>query len=287
VDIDLYGEHLVVALSGDDAVAAKDRVLDAVATLGVAGVYLKLRPKHASVIVDARREEFAPRAPVRGAPAPEELTVHEHGAPFVVRLGDGLSTGVFLDQRENRRRVRELSRGARVLNLFAYTGAFTVAAVLGGARSSVTADVSAGAMAWARKNLDAVGADPRLHQLVEVDVLPWLERVAPREERFDLVLLDPPSFATTKQSRFSAASDYADLAALALKVLAPGGRLLACTNHRGIPRAKFRRFLRDAARSTGLEIAQLKDLPDPEDYPPEPGRESHLKSVLLTLRATS
>lgn len=285
VDVDVYGEHLVVALSGDEAMAAREVVLDAAFALGPAGVYVKVRPKHASVIVDARREAFAPREPVRGAPAPEEFTVHELGRPYLVRLGDGLSTGIFLDQRENRRRVAELasSGGARVLNLFAYTGAFTVAAVAGGARSSVTVDVSAGVCAWARKNLDAIGADPARHEIVEADVLPWLERVAPKSERFDLALLDPPSFATTKQSRFSAGSDYRHVAALTLRALAPGGRLLACTNHRGIPRAKLRRFLHEAARDAGREVVQMKDLPDPEDYPPAPGHEPHLKSVLVTL----
>jgi 23S rRNA (cytosine1962-C5)-methyltransferase len=170
-----------------------------------------------------------------------------------------------------------------VLNLFAYTGAFTVAAVSGGARSSVTVDVSPGVCAWARKNLAAVGADAARHEVVEADVLPWLERVAPRGELFDLALLDPPSFATTKQSRFSAGSDYRHVAALTLRALAPGGRLLACTNHRGIPRAKLRRFLHEAARDAGREVVQMKDLPDPEDYPPAPGHEPHLKSVLVTL----
>jgi len=283
VDVDVYGERLVVALSGDEAAAAREAVLDAAFALGPEGVYVKVRPKHASVIVDARREDFAPRAPVRGAAAPDELTVHELGLPYLVRLGDGLSTGIFLDQRENRRRVRALAGGRRVLNLFAYTGAFTVAAVAGGARSSVTVDVSAGACAWARRNLEAAGADPARHVVLEADVLPWLGRLAPDEEPFDLIALDPPSFATTKQSRFSAGSDYRSVASLALCALAPGGQLLACTNHRGIARIKLRRFLHEAARDAGREVVQMKDLPDPEDYPPAPGAEPHLKSVLVTV----
>ncbi len=288
VDVDVYGEHLVVSLSGDEAVAAREAVLDATAALGAAGVYVKVRPKHASVVVDTRREEIAPRAPVRGTPAPDDLIVRELGVPFRVRLGDGLSTGIFLDQRENRRRVRELATGtgttgARVANLFAYTAPFTVAAVAGGARSSVTVDVSSGATAWARENLARVGADPARHVVVEADALAWLEHVAPRGEPFDLVVLDPPSFATTKHGRFSADGDYRRLASLALRVLAPGGRLLACTNHRGIVRAKIRRFLHEAARDSGRDVVQMKDLPDPEDFPPEPGREPHLKSVLVTV----
>jgi 23S rRNA (cytosine1962-C5)-methyltransferase len=283
VDVDVYGEHLVVALSSEEAVAAREAVLDAVFALGPAGVYLKLRPKHASVLVDTRRADVAPRTPVRGAPAPDVFTIHELGLPYLVRLGDGLSTGIFLDQRENRRRVRLAASGQRVLNLFAYTGAFTVAAVAGGARSSVTVDVSAGVCAWARQNLEAAGADAGRHTVIEADVLPWLTRVAPGGEPFDLALLDPPSFATTKQSRFSAGSDYRAVAALVLRTLAPGGRLLACTNHRGLPKVKLRRYLHEAARDAGREVVQMKDFPDPEDYPPAPGTEPHLKSVLVTL----
>ncbi|WP_437965539.1 class I SAM-dependent methyltransferase [Sorangium sp. So ce260] len=291
VSVDLYGEHLVVSLfgagEGEPGAPPRDVVLDAAHRLGARGVYLKVRPKHASVIVDARREEFSPRHAVRGESAPEELTVLEHGLPFKVRLGDGLSTGIFLDQRENRRRVRELARGARVLNLFAYTGAFTVAAVAGGARESVTVDVSRGAVAWARENLAAIGADAAAHVVVEADVFPWLKTAAQSGQRFDLIVLDPPSFATTKKSRFSAASDFGALAALAFRLLAPGGRLLACTNHRGIVRAKFRRHLHEAAREAGCDVVQMKDLPDPVDFPSEPGMEPHLKSVLASVGAPS
>lgn len=282
VTVDVYGRHLVVALLGDEAVAAREAVLDAADRLGLAGVYLKVRPKHASRVVDTRREELAPREAVRGASAPDAFTIHELGLPFEVRLGDGLSTGIFLDQRENRRRVRELAGGARVLNLFAYTGAFTVAAVAGGARASVTVDVSRGALAWARRNLDAVGADPGAHACVEADVIAWL-RARAKTERFELVLLDPPSFSTTKTSRWSAASDYPELAALCFATLAPGGRMLACTNHRGIVRMKLRRQLHEAARAAGREVKQMKDLPDPVDFPPEPGEEAHLKSLLVTV----
>ncbi|MFO0762845.1 MAG: class I SAM-dependent methyltransferase [Byssovorax sp.] len=283
VSVDIYGDHLVVSLASEEAEAAREMVLDAAMRLGPKGVYLKVRPKHASVVVDTRRAEVAPKEAVRGESAPEELTIHELGLPYLVRLGDGLSTGIFLDQRENRRRAREMAAGLRVLNLFAYTGAFTVAAVAGGARSSLTVDVSAGALAWARKNLDAQGADPALHRTLEADALRWLAGAGAAAETFDLVFLDPPSFATTKKSRFSAESDYRSLAAAALARLAPGGRLLACTNHRGIAKIRFRRFLHEAAREAGRAVAQMKDLPDPVDFPPEPGAEAHLKSVLVTL----
>lgn len=283
VAVDVYGDHLVVALSSDEALAAREAILDAAMALGPLGVYVKMRPKHASVVVDTRRDDLAPSRAVRGESAPDPLPIFESGLPFEARLGDGLSTGIFLDQRENRRRVREMAAGLSVLNLFAYTGAFSVAARAGGASRTVTVDVSRGALAWAQRNLAAIGGDSPDHGVVEADAIPWLKEAARRGDRFDLVILDPPSFATTKSSRFSAESGYRSLAALALSVLAPGGRLLACTNHRGIVRAKLRRYLHEAAREADRQVAQMKDMPDPIDFPPEPGQEPSMKSVLVTI----
>jgi 23S rRNA (cytosine1962-C5)-methyltransferase len=283
VAVDVYGDYLVVSISSEEAEGAREAILDAAGRLGARGVYVKVRPKHASVIVDSRRGDLAPKTAVRGESAPESFCIHELGLPFEVRLGDGLSTGIFLDQRENRRRVRDQARGKRVLNLFAYTGAFSVAAAAGGALETATVDVSKSVLEWARRNLDAIGADAKSHALIEADALVWLKSAARGKDRYDLVILDPPSFATTKQTRFSAANDYRSVAALAMGVIAPGGRLLASTNHRGIVRAKLRRYLHEAARDAGRTVTQMKDLPDSLDFPPEPGREPAMKSVLVTL----
>ena len=283
VAVDAYGDHLVVHLSEDLSESARTTLFNVLLRLGASSVYVKYRPKHASRIVDARREEFAPKRPMRGESAPEAFLVHERGMPFEARLGDGLSTGLFLDQRENRVRVREWAKGARVLNLFAYTGSFSVAAVLGGARATTTVDVSRGITEWAERNLKRVGADPKQHVVIEADCFNYLEQAAARKERFDLVVLDPPSFATTKTSRFSADGGYRALAAQALKIIDTGGRLLACTNHQGIVMAKFRRFLHEASRDAGVTVSQMKSLPSPEDFPPAPGFEPHLKCVVLRL----
>lgn len=282
VTVDLYDRWLVVSLVSPEAEERKEAILDACAALGAEGVYLKIRPKQASVLADTEREARAPRGAVRGVSAPEEFIVRENGLGFLVRLGDGLQTGLFLDQRENRRRVRELAGGLRVLNLFAYTGAFTVAAVAGGAARTVTVDVAASVLARARKNLDLTGANEKDHDLLDVDALFWLKGAVKRGETYDLVIVDPPSFATTKTSTFSAKDDLTKLLSLALAVTAPGGRLLAATNHRKIARTRLRRSIHEAARDARRELWQCKDLPDPSDFPPEPGEEPAMKSVLVT-----
>jgi 23S rRNA (cytosine1962-C5)-methyltransferase len=281
--VDVYDGWLVAQFHGDDV--PRDRVLDALEAVGFDGVYLKVRPKQANVLVDTRREDLAPRAPVRGRAAPEEVGVTEEGMPLLVRLGDGLSTGLFVDQRGNRRRVRALAAGVHVANLFAYTCAFTVAAALGGAERTVSVDASAAALERGRGNLAHAGvADDARHTMVAGDVFAWLARATRRGERYGLVVLDPPSYSTTKRGRFVADSDYARLAADAMAILAPGGRLLACTNHRGISRSRFRRVLFDAARLAKRDATQVKDLPEGLDFPTPPGGEPHTKSVLVTLQ---
>jgi 23S rRNA (cytosine1962-C5)-methyltransferase len=222
---------------------------------------------------------------VRGEPAPEDVAILEERMPLLVRLGDGLSTGLFLDQRGNRRRVRELASGARVANLFAYTCGFTVAAALGGAKSTVSVDSSMAALERGRANLAHAGAEAGgEHAFVAEDVFAWLDRAGRRGDRFDIVLLDPPSYSTTKRRRFVAETDYVELAAAALGVVAPGGRLLACTNHRGISQSRFRKILFDAGRAANRELAQVKDLPEPEDFPCPAGGEPHTKSALVRVR---
>ena len=286
--VDVYGEHLVAQLYVSEeweVPGRRDRLLDALDALGFDGVYLKLRPKQANVLVDTRREDLAPRAPVRGTAAPDEIVVHEEGVPFGIRLGDGLSTGIFLDQRLNRRAVRETARGAAVANLFAYTCAFSVVAAVGGARRTVSVDAALVALERGRAGFRLAGLElGRDHSFVGEDAFTWLAKAAKKEERFDLVIVDPPSYSSTKKRRFVAESDYDELVALAAAVVAPGGRILACCNHRGMARQKLRRLVHEGARAAGREVMQLKDLPDAPDFPGAGGRDPHMKSLLLTLR---
>lgn len=284
--VDVYDAHLVAQLYGEDGpwadLARRERVLDALGALGFDGVYLKIRPKQANTLVDSRREDIAPRAPVRGVAAADEIAILEEGVSYLVRLGDGLSTGIFLDQRANRVRIRELAKGKTVLNLFSYTCGFSLAAAAFGAARTVSVDAAAVVLERGRAGLLHLGLDPAAHTFVADDAFAYLAKAAQKKQRFDIVILDPPSYSTTKSRRFVADSDYVELAAAAAKVVAPGGRLLACTNHRGIRHDRFRRLLFDALRRAGREAKQIKDLPQPADYPTAPGAESHLKCALVT-----
>lgn len=283
VAVDLYGEHAVLHAFSDEAEI--ERVVACLIDLGLRGVYAKFRPRQANTLADTRRDEVAPRLPLAGVEAPDPAQIVEEGVPYWVRLGDGLSTGIFLDQRANRALVRSLARGRRSLNLFSYACAISVCAALGGAASVTSVDISKQALAWGQDNLRLSGLDdPARYRFVADEAITFLRRCAVRGDRYDLILLDPPSYATTKTTRFTAEHDYGSLIAAALSVTAPGGKILACTNHRGISAPRFQRTLREALARAGRAADELRLLPPPADFPEPPGAEPHLKSALLTAR---
>jgi 23S rRNA (cytosine1962-C5)-methyltransferase len=283
VTIDRYGDFAVLSVSTPEAIERKDEIASALIELGARGVHLKVRER-----ADQRRVETVlacPPAAVAGDTAPDELEVDEDGLRFLVRLGDGLSTGLFVDQRENRALVRSLSKRKRVLNLFSYTGSFSVAAAAGEARQVVSVDLSAPSLERERRNFALNRLDPEMATRVKADVIDWLRRAKKRGERFDIVVLDPPSFGTRgRRSTFDVASGYAELAADALSVLEPGGRLLAVTNHRKTSRERLRRLLHEAGRTSGRAFEQMKDLASSLDCPEGPEGPVSMKSVLVTVR---
>jgi 23S rRNA (cytosine1962-C5)-methyltransferase len=161
-----------------------------------------------------------------------EVEVQEGPMRFLVNLSDRLDTGLFLDHRSTRARVREESAGKRVLNLFAYTGSFTVAAATGGARSTTSVDLSASYLAWAERNLALNGVRGASHARVRADCLRWLDEA---RGEWDLVVLDPPPHSTSKAMRgdFNVQRDHRRLLERTLALLAPGGVLYFSTNYRG------------------------------------------------------
>jgi len=161
-----------------------------------------------------------------------EIEVQEGPLRFLVNLADRLDTGLFLDHRNTRARVREESRGKRMLNLFAYTGSFTVAAATGGAARTTSVDLSATYLDWAGRNLALNGIRSGEHALVRADCLRWLEEA---RGAWDLVVLDPPPHSTSKGMRgdFNVQRDHRRLLEAVLGLLAPGGVLYFSTSYRG------------------------------------------------------
>ena len=189
------------------------------------------------------------------------LTVHEHGAAFLVNLSDYLDTGLFLDQRLTRSVLRDLAPGQAFLNLFGYTGAATVSAALGGASRSLTIDLSATYLDWARRNFDLNGLDPHRHRTLQADCLSWLEEQSTPRVRYGLIYLTPPTFSNSK--RMGAATldvqrDHVALIRAAARVLETHGTLVFESNRRG--------FRIDRESLADFLLADLSRITLPPDF---------------------
>jgi len=282
VCVDRHGDYAVLAVSTPEAEQRQRELGEALLELGARGVYLKRRLRSGKQETPLSR--LAPSEPLAGVRAPDPMEVREDDLRLEVSLGDGLSTGLFVDQRENRKRVATLAAGARVLNLFSYTCSFSVAAASGGASRVVSVDLSGRALERGRNNFARNQLDSAAYEFVKGDAIRYVERARRRGEVFDLVVLDPPSFATgAKRGGFRVARDYGRVASDALAVLAPGGRLLAITNHRGTSVARLRRYLHEAARDAGRQVSQMKDLAPAPDCPDGLEGPTPSKSVLVTV----
>lgn len=264
VDVDPHDSE-----SAARAVALGKRVAEQVGRrVAARAVYLKVRPRQANTLVDAREAGLTPSHPVFGQAHDEPLVIVENGVRIGVQLDQGLGTGIYLDQRDNRRWLRDHAKDLRVLNTFCYTAAFSVAAAVGGARQTVSIDAAQNALTQARRNFALNGFDDvKQHDLIRGDVLLWLPKLAKRGERFDVIVLDPPSYAQVDGKRWQAARDYPALVALALALLAPGGQLLACINHAGVDTQRFRAMLSEGLARGGRVAKQVRVMPQPIDFP--------------------
>ena len=216
--VDVFGDVAIVSVYADCDVDSIVRELPQ------STVYLKRRPKEARKVVQG---EAAPVEPLRG-PRVEQLIAYENGLQFEIRPENGLSVGLYVDAADIRKWVMENSAGKTVLNLFAYTCGFSVAARAGGAVRAVNVDLSRKVLDWGERNhqLNDLSVDRR--DFISGDVFEWLRRFTKKGERFDLVVLDPPSFANAPKSRFSAAHDYARLVSEVAPLVKE--RLVACCN---------------------------------------------------------
>jgi 23S rRNA (cytosine1962-C5)-methyltransferase len=226
---------------------------------------------------------------LRGRPPARGLIVEEHGVRFHADLGEGQKTGLFLDQRENRKTLAAWCPGRSVLNLFAYTGGFSLQAARAGATRIVSVDRASEALARAQDNVVLNGQDPSLHEFVAEDALRYLERIAAERVKFDVVISDPPSFARSKGQRHGALRAYERLHALAFGVLAPGGVYAAASCTSQVDVESFRGTIAQGAVKAQRRVQVVHDAGQALDHPvlighPE-GR--YLKFVVVRCLAAS
>lgn len=202
-----------------------------------------------------------------GAPPPDQIEISEGPLRFQVNVQAGHKTGFYLDQRENRRLAAVYSAGARVLNAFAYTGAFGLWALAGGAESVTHLETSADALAKADAHTVLNGFDPSRVTLTTADVFKQLRQYRDEGRRFDLIILDPPKFAAAAGQVSRAARGYKDINLIAFRLLNPGGTLFtfSCSGHVDV--ALFQKIVFDAALDAGCTPRILHDLGQAPDHP--------------------
>lgn len=190
----------------------------------------------------------------------DDFIVHEGGHRFIVNLEEYLDTGLFLDHRNTRRMVQEKAAGRRFLNLFAYTGSFTVYAAAGGAVRSTTVDLSNTYQDWARRNFELNSMDLERHELVRADVFGFLDDEVKRSERYGLIVMDPPSFSNSKKMSgvLDVQRDHVQLINQCLKLLTENGELFFSSNLRSFQ-------LEEAALET-RHVKEISGQTVPEDF---------------------
>lgn len=202
-------------------------------------------------------------AHLSGAEVFAPFLIRENGICYEISFQSGYSQGIFLDQRDNRAEVRHRMRpGLKLLNTFAYTGAFSVAAAIADAETT-TLDLSQTYLDWAKRNLCHNSIDPAAYHFCKGDTFHWLRRFARQGRRFDGIVLDPPTFSRDENGKvFRVENDFGELAALAAQVLSPDGWLLCCTNFRGMTSIEFERQI----RSKLPRPMTARHAPMPEDF---------------------
>ncbi len=265
--IDRYGDYLMLQLYSSawrPHLKLMTQILQEL--LSPRGIYEKSRPQKTRELEAVSDSKSYGRL-LAGTAAPSRLEVVENGLTFLVSLEQGLNTGLFLDQRRNRRDLMGRVKGKQVLNLFSYTGAFSVAAAGAGAGQVTSVDASAGYSDWARSNFTANRLNHKQHEFIVGDCLAVLGKLAQNGKRFDLILMDPPSFSTTAQSRFTTRGGTSDLVAAALPLLANNGLMIASSNHQKVDTADYLKELRRGALQAHCDLRVISLLGQPEDFP--------------------
>jgi 23S rRNA (cytosine1962-C5)-methyltransferase len=261
--VDRYGEILVVQSLSSGVEYWKEMLVDLLLELSEAvDIYERSD-------VDVRRLEGLEEHSglLRGQAPDGPLQINENLLQFWVDIQTGHKTGFYLDQRNNRARVRSLATGREVLDCFCYTGGFGINALAGGAVSVLAVDSSAEALQGAKENLALNGLVQENYAQIQGDVFQVLRSLRDQRRSFDMLILDPPKFAPTAAQAQQAARGYKDINLLAFKLLRPGGLLVTFSCSGGVEAALFQKIVAGAALDAGVDAAIIEQLHQAPDHP--------------------
>ncbi|KXK28353.1 MAG: methyltransferase [Candidatus Brocadia sinica] len=275
VTIDIYGKNILVQYFQPYEERAKN------------GIYHALKetttPENITAKIRLKGEDIKTYS-VYGTEIPKDFLALENGIKFDISFHEGGGTGLFLDQRDNRRKVQSLAKGKEVLNCFCYTSSFSVYASLGGAARTVNVDLSRKAIEWSKKNFILNQIDVNNHEFIMGDVWDWIRRFQKKGRTFDMIIIDPPSFSTGKTTIFAVEKDFPKLIGQGLGLLREDGILVFSTNIAKMNFSKFfqlfqkvKNFTSKSYKLVGVSSQGL-DFPIDGIHLPEP----YLKFVMLT-----
>ena len=272
--VDLYGDYAVFSWYNSYVYQIRQTISEAFRQVfpEVLGTYEKIRFKGLDY----------ESAHVYGQEAPDFFTVLENGVLYQVFMNDGLMTGIFLDQHEVRGSLVDgLAMGKSLLNMFSYTAAFSVAAAMGGASQTTSVDLAKRSRELSQAHFQANGLSTDEHRFIVMDVFEYFKYAKRKALTYDVIVLDPPSFARNKKQTFSVAKDYHKLISQSLEILNPGGIIIASTNAANVSRQKFTEQIDKGFAGRSYQILNKYGLPADFAYNKKDESSNYLKVISM------
>ena len=272
--VDLYGDYAVFSWYNSYVYQIRQTISEAFRQVfpEVLGAYEKIRFKGLDY----------ESAHVYGQEAPDFFTVLENGVLYQVFMNDGLMTGIFLDQHEVRGSLVDgLAMGKSLLNMFSYTAAFSVAAAMGGASQTTSVDLAKRSRELSQAHFQANGISTDDHRFIVMDVFEYFKYAKRKALTYDVIVLDPPSFARNKKQTFSVAKDYHKLISQSLEILNPGGIIIASTNAANVSRQKFTEQIDKGFAGRSYQILNKYGLPADFAYNKKDESSNYLKVISM------
>ena len=272
--VDLYGDYAVFSWYNSYVYQIRQTISEAFRQVfpEVLGAYEKIRFKGLDY----------ESAHVYGQEAPDFFTVLENGVLYQVFMNDGLMTGIFLDQHEVRGSLVDgLAMGKSLLNMFSYTAAFSVAASMGGASQTTSVDLAKRSRELSQAHFQANGISTDEHRFIVMDVFEYFKYAKRKGLTYDVIVLDPPSFARNKKQTFSVAKDYHKLISQSLEILNPGGIIIASTNAANVSRQKFTEQIDKGFAGRSYQILNKYGLPADFAYNKKDESSNYLKVISM------
>ncbi|HGP7874581.1 TPA: class I SAM-dependent rRNA methyltransferase [Streptococcus pneumoniae] len=272
--VDLYGDYAVFSWYNSYVYQIRQTISEVFRQVfpEVLGAYEKIRFKGLDY----------ESAHVYGQEAPDFFTVLENGVLYQVFMNDGLMTGIFLDQHEVRGSLVDgLAMGKSLLNMFSYTAAFSVAAAMGGASQTTSVDLAKRSRELSQAHFQANGLSTDEHRFIVMDVFEYFKYAKRKDLTYDVIVLDPPSFARNKKQTFSVAKDYHKLISQSLEILNPGGIIIASTNAANVSRQKFTEQIDKGFAGRSYQILNKYGLPADFAYNKKDESSNYLKVISM------